>query len=167
MYGVAVDVGVEFLARYGLVVLLAVFALEGALVGKIIPTRTLFVAAVLAAGAGGPGVASVVAAAVVGATIGQVVLFAAIRYTDLTPEALPFGDAALDDGLASWFDRWGLSAVALSNTLPVARGSMTVPAAMTDENALWFSASSLVGSSIYACGLIAVASGLDLAIGLL
>lgn len=167
MYGVAIETGVGALAQYGLVVLLIVFALEGALVGKLIPTRVLFVAAVLAIGTNAIGVASVFAAAVVGATIGQVALFATVRYTDLTPARFEVGgDSPAGARLTGWFDRWGLSAVAVSNALPVARGALTVPAAMTDEHALRFSASSLLGSSVYASGLVAVASGLDLAIGL-
>lgn len=168
MYEVAVDAGVGMLARYGLVVLLVAFALEGALVGKLFPTRLLFVAAVLAVGTNLVGVVSVFAAAVVGATLGQVVLFAAIRYTDLTPERLPGrGASPVGARFTDWFDRWGLSAVAISNVLPVARGSLTVPAAMTDEKALRFSASSMLGSSVYASGLLAVAVGLDIALELL
>lgn len=167
MYGVAIETGAAALAQYGLVVLLVVFALEGALVGKLIPTRVLFVAAVLAVGTDAVGVASVFAAAVVGATVGQVALFTVVRYADLTPARLRVGgDPATAGRLDGWFDRWGLSAVAVSNALPLARGSLTVPAAMTDERALRFSASSLVGTSVYACGLLAVASGLDLAVGL-
>lgn len=167
MYGVAIETGAAALAQYGLVVLLVVFALEGALVGKVIPTRVLFVAAVIAVGTSAIGVASVFAAAVVGATIGQLTLFATVRYTDFTPARLKSGvESPVGARLTGWFDRWGLSAVAVSNALPVARGSLTVPAAMTDEHALRFSASSLIGTSVYACGLVAVASGIDLAIGL-
>lgn len=167
MYGVAIETGVGILTRYGLVVLLVAYALEGALVGKVIPTRALFVAAVLAVGTNAVGMVSVVVVVVTGATIGQLVLFATVRYTDLRPEALPGGNGSPKAGrLGGWFDRWGLSAVALSNALPLARGSLTVPAAMTGENALRFSASSMLGSSVYACGLLAVAAGIDVAVGL-
>lgn len=168
MYGVAIETVAAALAQYGLVVLVVVFALEGALVGKLIPTRVLFVAAVLAVGTTAVGVASVFAAAVVGATIGQFALFATVRYTDLTPARLQIGaDPSAGGRVTGWLDRWGLSAVAISNVLPLARGSLTIPVAMTDEDALRFSASSLLGTSVYACGLLAVASGLDLAIALL
>lgn len=168
MFGVAIETGIGIFAQYGLVVLLVVFALEGALVGKVVPTRILFVAAVLAAETSAVGVASVFVVAVVGATVGQVVLFATVRYTDLSLGAFHDGlDSPAGARFTGWFDRWGLSAVAVSNALPVARGSLTVPAAMTDENALRFSASSMLGSSVYACGLLAVASGLDLAVGLI
>lgn len=169
MYGVAVEAGVGFLGQYGLVVLLVVFALEGALVGKLMPTRALFVAAALAIGTTVVGLASVFAVAVAGATAGQLLLFALVRYTDLAPAWVSVPGAGAGDGdtgarLAGWFDRWGLSAVALSNALPVARGSLTVPVAMTDECAVRFSASSLVGTAAYAGGLLAVAAGLDAAL---
>ncbi|QLD85098.1 VTT domain-containing protein [Natronomonas halophila] len=162
MYTTVIDAGASLVAQYGVFALLVVFALEGALVGKVIPTRTLFVAAVLAIGTTTAGMLSVAAAAVAGATAGQVVLFALVRHTDVASDR--FAGEATDESsrVARWFDRWGLSAVALSNTLPVARGTLTVPAAMTDENAVRFSASSMVGSSIYACGLLAVGGGIEL-----
>lgn len=168
MLGALFDTSVGLLAQYGLVVLLVVFALEGALVGKLIPTRALFVAAVLAVGTDAVGMVSVFAVAVAGATLGQLVLFAFIRHTSMTPESIP-GAADPGEGgrLADWLDRWGLSAVALSNTLPVARGALTVPVAMTDENLIRFSASSMAGTSVYAVGLLFIAAGLDTVINLL
>jgi membrane protein DedA with SNARE-associated domain len=150
----------RLVAQYGLFVLLVVFALEGALVGKLIPTRASFVAAVLTVGAVSVGALAVVATAVVGATLGQVVLFGLVRYADVAPGGLPGSDPERGR-FAAWFDRWGLSAVALSNALPLTRGSLTVPAAMAEEMPVRFSASSLVGTAVYACGLVAVAAGVD------
>ncbi|MES3517592.1 MAG: VTT domain-containing protein [Natronomonas sp.] len=165
MYEAVVDAAVGLLNTYGVVILLVVFALEGALVGKLIPTRALFVAAVLTVGSDAFGLASVFVAAVLGATLGQLVLFWLVRYADADPENLPGESAA--DRIEGWFDRWGLPAVAISNTLPVARGSLTVPAAVSDEGPIRFSASSLVGSSVYAFGLVLVAAGIDISLGLL
>ena len=166
MYGAALDVAVGLLAQYGLFVLLVAFTLEGALVGKLIPTRALFVAAVLAIGTDAVGVASVAVVAVVGATLGQIGLFVLIRRTELPIESLPgTPEPETDDRVDRWFDRWGVAAIALSNTMPVARGSLTVPAAMTETDPVRFSASSVVGSSVYAVGLVAVASGLDAVVG--
>lgn len=168
MLTAALDLGVGLFVQYGLVVLLVAFALEGALVGKLIPTRALFVAVALAVGSDAVSLLSVAAVAVLGATLGQVVLFGLVRYADVSTEALPGAvDPDTDSRLAAWFDRWGLTAVAVTNLLPVTRGSLTVPAAMTDEDPLRFSASSMVGSSLYAVGLLAVAAGVDAAIGLL
>jgi membrane-associated protein len=161
MYTGAIEAVVGLLAQYGLLALLVVFALEGALVGKFIPSRTLFIAAVLAVGTDAVGVLSVFAAAVVGATAGQVVLFAFVRHTGATPEALPGAFTAEDGRVSEWFDRWGLPAVVLSNAVPVVRGALTVPVAMTEENTLRFSAFSMAGTSVYAASLLAVAVGVD------
>ena len=159
MYGALAETGTGLIVQYGLLLLLAVFVLEGALVGKLIPTRALFVAAVLAVGS--DGVVAVVAAAVVGGTLGQLVLFGLVRYTSAGPGALPGADGPEGSRLAGWFDRWGLSAVAVSNALPVARGSLTVPAALSETTPVRFSASSLAGTAVYACGLLVVATGLE------
>ncbi|WP_181691174.1 DedA family protein [Natronomonas sp. LN261] len=166
MHTAAVDAGVGLVATYGIAVLLVVFVLEGALVGKLIPTRTLFVATALAVGSDAFGIASAAVVAVAGATLGQFTLFVLVRRTGLSPESLP-GPSAPDDGgrLLRWLDRWGMAAVAMSNTLPVARGSLTVPAAMAGGDVVRFSASSMVGSSVYATGLVAVAIGVDAAVG--
>lgn len=166
MYTAIIDAGAALIVQYGLFALLVIFALEGALVGKLIPTRTLFVAAVLAIGTDAVGMLSVAAVAVAGATAGQVILFVLVRHTDVSVERFAGDDVEEPSRVARWFDRWGLSAVALSNTLPVARGTLTVPAAMTDENAVRFSASSMVGSSVYACGLLAVGGGIELLLAL-
>ena len=165
MIDAAVEFGLGLVATYGLAVLLVVFVLEGALIGKVIPTRTLFVAAALAVGSDTFGLVSVAAVAVVGATLGQLLLFGLVRRTDLSIESLPGASEPVESRFEAWLDRWGMGAVAVSNTLPVARGSLTVPAAMADGNALRFSASSMAGSSMYAVGLVAVAAGIDSVIG--
>jgi len=161
MYETIVGAGLGLVATYGLAALLVVFVLEGALVGKIIPTRALFVATALAVGTDVFGLLSVAAVAVVGATLGQLLLFALVRRTELSIESLPGASEPAENRFGAWLDRWGMGAIAVSNALPVARGSLTVPAAMADGNALRFSASSMVGSSMYAVGLVAVAAGLD------
>lgn len=167
MYDAVIDAGAGLIAQYGLFALLVAFALEGALVGKVIPTRTLFVATVLALGSDTVGIASIVLVAVAGATLGQLALFVLIRRTEFAIESLPRAIESRPSGRVDrWFDRWGISAIALSNTVPIARGSLTVPAAMTETDPLRFSASSFLGSSVYTVGLVAVAAGLDALVGL-
>jgi len=94
------------------------------------------------------------------------VVFALVRYTDLTPESVPGGGDVDGSRLAAWFDRWGLSALALSNALPVARGPPTVPAAMAEETPVRLSASSLAGTSVCTCSLSAVAAGVETLVAL-
>jgi membrane protein DedA with SNARE-associated domain len=153
---------------YGAVAVFAVFALEGALVGKVLPARTLFVTAVVAVGVEAVAVAPVFAAAVIGATVGQSAVFVAVRRFDADPTSLPLvpvGDSTLD-GASRWFDRWGLPAVAASNAVPGTRGWLAVPTANASSvSALRFAAASLVGSAAYAGALLAVGIAVALGVG--
>ena len=151
---------------YGAVAVFAVFALEGALVGKVLPARTLFVASVVAVGVEVIAVLPVFAAAVVGATVGQLAVFVAVRRFDVDPTSLamiPVGQGQLD-GAGRWFDRWGLPAVAASNAVPGTRGWLAVPTANASSvSTPRFAAASLVGSAVYAGALLAV--GISVALG--
>jgi len=151
---------------YGALAVFAVFALEGALVGKALPARTLFVASVVAVEA--VAVLPVFAAAVVGATVGQSVVFVALRRFDVDPASLavvPVGEERLD-GAGRWFDRWGLRAVAASNAVPGTRGWLAVPTANAlSVSAPRFAAASLVGSAAYVGALLAVGVAVALGFG--
>jgi len=144
---------------YGAIAIFAVFALEGALVGKMLPARTLFVTAVVAVGVEAVAVLPVFAAAVVGATAGQSVVFVAVRRFDADPTSLrvvPVDEGQLE-GVGRWFDRWGLPAVAASNAVPGTRGWLAVPTANASSvSAPRFAAASLVGSVAYVGALAAV-----------
>lgn len=159
MFAAAVESGIALLATYGTVLLPAAFVLEGALVGKVIPTRTLFLATAIAVGESAFELAALVAAVAVGATVGQLVLFVLVRRTGVSPASLPGATEPPDESrVLGWLDRWGTAAIALSNVLPVVRGSLTIPAAMADATALRFSASSMAGSALYAIGLAVMAA---------
>lgn len=153
---------------YGALAVFAVFALEGALVGKALPARTLFVASVVAVGVEAVAVLPVFAAAVVGATVGQSVVFVALRRFDVDPASLavvPVGEERLD-GAGRWFDRWGLRAVAASNAVPGTRGWLAVPTANAlSVSAPRFAAASLVGSAAYVGALLAVGVAVALGFG--
>ncbi|WP_418285710.1 DedA family protein [Halorubrum sp. DTA46] len=171
MFGPAADAVLALVGTYGAVVLLGVFVLEGALVGKLIPTRTLFVAAVLAVGVDAVAFLPMLAAAVVGATIGQLLLFVSVRRFGVDPTTLAVipGDGDRIEGADRWLDRWGLPAVAVSNALPGTRGWLAVPTASSAVSAPRFAAASLVGSTVYTSALLAVALGIggafDLVVG--
>lgn len=162
MYESLVGTGTELITTYGLGVLLVVFVLEGALIGKLIPTRALFVGAVLALGTDTVGLVSVFLAAVVGATVGQFVVFTAVRRGTVPVGTLPStGGTDGSTRFQQWLDRWGLPVVAVSNVLPVVRGTLTVPAAMGDASALRFSSAAVAGTVVYAGSLVAVAIGVE------
>ncbi|GAB6878281.1 hypothetical protein JCM17823_05550 [Halorubrum gandharaense] len=163
MFQAAAAAVLDLVATYGVVVLLCVFILEGALVGKLIPTRTLFVAVVVTAGSDAFAFLPVFAAAVVGATIGQGLVFVGVRHFDVDPTDLrgvPVDEERLA-GADRWFDRWGLPAVAVSNALPGTRGWLALPTATADVTSTRFVAASLVGTTVYAGALVGVALGLE------
>ncbi|OTF10366.1 VTT domain-containing protein [Halorubrum sp. SD612] len=166
MIGAHAETALALVGTYGAVAVFVVFALEGALVGKVLPARTLFVAAVVAAGVDAVAVVPVFAAAVVGATTGQSLLFVAVRRFDLDPtasRAVPV-DAGRLDGATRWLDRWGLPAVAASNAVPGTRGWLAVPSASASSvSAPRFTAASLLGSAAYAGALLGI--GLAVALG--
>ena len=161
MLGPSIDAILALVGTYGAVVLLGIFVLEGALVGKLIPTRTLFVAAVLAVGVEAVAFLPMLAAAVVGATIGQLLLFVSVRRFGVDPAELSVipGDGDRFDAPSRWLDRWGLPAVAVSNALPGTRGWLAVPTAGSSVSAPRFVAASFAGSTVYASALLAVALG--------
>ena len=166
MFGSHAATALALVDSYGAVAVFVVFALEGALVGKVLPARTLFVASVVAVGVEAIAVLPVFAAAVVGATAGQSAVFVAVRRFDADPTSLavvPVGDEALE-GAGRWFDRWGLPAVAASNAVPGTRGWLAVPTANASSvSAPRFAAASLVGSTAYVGALLAV--GIAVALG--
>ncbi|MFD1569658.1 DedA family protein [Halorubrum laminariae] len=166
MFGAHAATALALVDSYGAVAIFAVFALEGALVGKVLPARTLFVASVVAVGVEAVAVLPVFAAAVIGATVGQSVVFTGVRRFGVDPTSLaivPIGADRLD-GTTRWFDRWGLPAVAASNAVPGTRGWLAVPTANASSvSAPRFAAASLVGSAAYVGALLAV--GIAVALG--
>ncbi len=163
MIDAAAGLTIDLVARYGVVVLFLVFVLEGALVGKVIPTRTLFVAVVVAVGTNLLDIVPVMAAAVLGATVGQLLLFVLVRRRELDLaeiDRVPI-DTRQVDRAEGWLDRWGSPAVAVTNVLPLARGSMIVPMAMSDTSAYRFSAWSMAGSTLYGGALVGIAVGIE------
>ncbi|XVH32749.1 VTT domain-containing protein [Haloferacaceae archaeon DSL9] len=164
-----------FVDTYGLLALFVVFVLEGALVGKVIPTRTLCIATIVLLGGTLVGSLSVFAVAVAGATIGQCLLFLAIRHGE-TDESALVRRVRLDERafarLKRWIDNWGLPALVVSNTLPGVRGYAVVPVALSRTPGSLFSICSLFGTIIYVGALVLIALSLDeladsVAVGLL
>jgi len=155
------------LARYGLVALLFVFVLEGAMLLYFAPSEALVPAAVtvLARTAGGydlPTVAGILLVAVLGATAGQTTLFVLAKrggrewlldrpWFRVDEDRLDrFGDA---------FDRYGVLAVPASNTLLFTRGMLTVPAGVAGMETRRFVALSAVGTLSFELLLAAAAVG--------
>jgi len=163
MIDTALAFAVGFVERYGLWGLLLAFALEGMLVGKLLPTRALVVAVVLGLGTGAVALLSVVAAVVVGGTIGQCLLFVGVQKYDVELERLP--GATERTWAGERLDRYGLPAVAVSNVLPGVRGTLTVPLALSDVSPSRFGAWSLFGTVAYVAVLVVLAALIDAGLG--
>lgn len=162
MYETVLELGGSLIASYGLGILFVVFVLEGALIGKLIPTRALFIGTVLALGSDTFGLVSVFLVAVVGSTVGQLVVFTLIRRTSYTAADIPGSIGETErPRLQHWFRRWGTPAIAVSNVLPVVRGTLTVPAAMSDATLFRFSSAAVLGTAVYAASLLVLAVGVE------
>ena len=156
------------LRQYWLPALFAIFVLEGAMLLYFAPSESLVPIAVgLAAStdvaAGTPAVyALIVVTSVVGATIGQYLLFLlAKRWGRERLLAKPWfriSEGSLDrfDG---WFARWGLLAVPVSNTLLFTRGMLTVPAGLAEMDDRRFVALSAAGTLVFETALALLTLG--------
>ena len=159
-----VDVAFAFVDRYGPLALFCIFVLEGLLVGKLIPTRTLFVAAVVIVENATLELAVLAGAAILGATVGQTLLFAAVRLRGTAwLGRVPYVRATRDRVRRAerWFDRWGLPTVAVTNALPIVRGYPTIPVAISTVSWYRFPPVSMLGTTVYVGALTAIALGLE------
>ncbi len=149
---------------YGPIAILAIFVLEGALVGKLIPTRTVFIGAVVLLGGSVTGYLSVFVAAVVGATIGQHALFVLVRsgYVDARHvRRLRWVRARWFDRVVRWFDSWGLPVLFVTNMLPIVRGYPIIPVALSSAPGYRFSIVSTCGTVVYVSALVLIGTGVD------
>ncbi|MBX0303984.1 DedA family protein [Haloarcula salinisoli] len=157
----------SLLQRYGLVALLFVFVLEGAMLLYFAPSEALVPAAVtvLAGRAEGyhvPTVAAILAVAVVGATVGQTTLFLLAKRGGrewLLERPWFRVDEARLDRFGATFDRYGVLAVPVSNTLLFTRGMLTVPAGVAGMTTRRFVALSALGTLSFELVLAGTAMG--------
>ncbi len=157
----------SLLRRYGLVALLFVFVLEGAMLLYFAPSEALVPAAVtvLAGRADGyhvPTVAAILAVAVVGATVGQTTLFLLAKRGGrewLLERPWFRVDEARLDRFGTAFDRYGVLAVPASNTLLFTRGMLTVPAGVAGMTTRRFVALSALGTLSFELVLAGTAMG--------
>ncbi|WP_254279516.1 DedA family protein [Haloarcula marina] len=155
------------LRRYGLVALFFVFVLEGAMLLYFAPSEALVPAAVavLARTTGGydfPAVAAILAVAVAGATLGQTALFLLAKRGGrewLLDRPWFRVEESRMDRFGAMFDRYGLLAVPLSNTLLFTRGMLTVPAGVAGMTTRRFAALSALGTLSFEILLAGAAMG--------
>ncbi len=136
-------------SELGLAVLFGICILEGAMLLRFMPSELVVPGALLLIGSSLPEVVAIVAVAVVGTTVGQLLLFFVVRRGGreyvLQSRWLRLSESRLErfDG---WFDRWGVIAVPVSNTLLFVRGLLTIPAGLSTMDPRTFVVLSALGS---------------------
>ena len=136
-------------SELGLLVLFGISILEGSMLLRFMPSELVVPSALLLIGSSIPQVVAIVALVVVGTTLGQTVLFYIARRGGreylLQKGWVPLNESRLDrvDG---WFERWGLLAVPVTNTMLFVRGLLTVPAGLSDMDGRVFVLLSAIGS---------------------
>lgn len=145
----------ELLAQYWLVALLFIFVLEGAMLLYFAPSESLVPIAVTMAETTDVAAATpltyglIIGTAVLGATVGQYLLFLlAERWGRDRLLERPWFRVSNEtlSRFEAWFQRWGLLAVPVSNSLLFTRGMMTVPAGLAEMDERNFVVLSAIGT---------------------
>ena len=169
---VSVPSGTSELARnllqdYGLAALFVVFVIEGVMLLYFAPSESLVPGAIIVFGSSPETLAAILAVAVVGATVGQVVLFVVARRLGrdwILRRRLSVVSEEQLERFEDWFDRWGSLAVPASNTMFFTRGMLTVPAGLAEMRLRRFALLSALGTlsfeSILAVATLVVLGGI-------
>lgn len=142
----------DLLDRYGYLALFSILILEGAMLLYFAPSESLVPFGIAFIADSTAESVAVVLVAVVGATVGQYVLFLLAKrggrewllqkpWFRISEDRLERFDRA--------FDRWGRIAIPVSNGLLFTRGMLTVPAGFADMNDTEFVILSAIGSLIF------------------
>jgi membrane protein DedA with SNARE-associated domain len=116
------------------------------------------------------GIVTVIGVAVVGATIGQFVLFTVAKRAGREYLLEQSWFRVSEDSLArfdGWFERWGPLAVPISNALLFTRGMLTVPAGVADMDDRRFIALSALGTLLFQSWLAGLFLFLGVRLGVL
>ena len=146
-------------SEWALVFLFAVFVLEGAMLMYFVPSELIVPGSLLLLGSTTERLVAILAVAVVGATIGQYILFRLAkrggreyllrrRWFRIQAETI--------DRFDGWFDRWGPVAVPASNAMLFTRGMLTVPAGFSNMADRRFVALSALGTLVFESALAAM-----------
>jgi membrane protein DedA with SNARE-associated domain len=149
-------------SEFAFVVLLCVFVLEGAMLMYFMPSEAIVPVSIGLLGHSMSNIAAIIGVAVIGATIGQFVLFSLAKRGGrewlLEKRWFRVSDDRLDtfDG---WFERWGPVIVPVSNALLFTRGMLTVPAGFAEMRTREFVVLSALGTVIFETALAALSLG--------
>lgn len=178
----SVDAAVVFLQALAVPAILLLFYLDGMVIGKFTPPATLYVAYVVLLEPTGQVLIVVAVLSTAAATLGQFTLYRG--FNDESPEffglrrKLPYVDRIpllvrerIGERrmrlVGNLFDRFGGTALAVTNVIPGIRSLMSIPAGLSRYSARRFVLFSSVGNVVYVTLLTAIGRGLvDLAIAL-
>ena len=136
-------------SEFAYVALFAVFVLEGAMLMYFMPSELIVPGSLVLLGTSPPTVFAILSVAVLGATVGQTLLFVVAqrggREYLLEKRWFRVSEDTLDR-FDSWFDRWGPVVVPVSNSLLFTRGMVTVPAGLSELDTRRFVVLSAVGT---------------------
>lgn len=143
----------------GLVILLAIFVLEGAMVLYFIPSELVVPLSLFLIGDAPGQIAVVLAIAISGATLGQLILFVVAGRKGkqyLTSKSwFPASESQVET-YEQWFQKWGQFAVPTTNSLLFVRGTATIPAGFSDMTLTRFAVLSATGTAIFQSAMAAL-----------
>jgi len=141
-------------SEWAYIVLFIIFVLEGAMLMYFMPSELIVPGSLLLLG--DDAVIPIIGIAVVGATIGQYVLFKLAQHGGreyLLQKSWFRIDPSKIERFDGWFERWGALIVPISNALLFTRGMLTVPAGFAEMNDRQFITLSATGTVIFECAL--------------
>jgi membrane protein DedA with SNARE-associated domain len=153
MIGTVTENIIELLSsEVGILVLVLIGILEGVMLLYFMPSELLVPAGLFVYGTSVFDIISIVLLISVSTTVGQVILF--MLSNKLGKKALLSQNwfKISEDKLEkyeSWFDKWGIGVIPVTNSLPVVRGLATVPAGFSDLSLYKFAVISLTGTVIF------------------
>lgn len=142
----------------GLPALFGVFVLKGALVGKVFPTSVFLPGYVVGGGLTTREAAFVVVLVTIAHVAGQLALYLGIRrYGWAVLAGLPYVEIDQESAqyrrLDGWIERYGGVAIFATNVVPVSRGVIAVPAALSSYSTcryvLYVSTATLLYHGVY------------------
>lgn len=167
---------VTVLRALGVPVILVLFYLDGAIIGKFAPPAALYVAYVALWSPDGTVLYAIAAACVIASTLGQFTIyrgfneespeFVGLRRTLPYVDRVPFvvkariGDGRMDT-VSRLFDRFGGIGILVTNVIPGIRCLMAMPAGLSSYPRSRFIAFVTLGNVAYLVVLTAIAKGIS------
>lgn len=160
------DIFVELVKGFGFPMLGVLFALNGALIGKFIPTDFLLVVAMILFATASRAFLLILLIGSISTTIGQVALFWFVRQEqDSAMDKIHWLSHISRDKLEKaedTFDSGGEYAIIVSNMIPGIKGFLTIPAALDEDMGYpVFTLCSFAGTFFFQLVLVMIAIGLS------